>query len=92
MDVLISRQDVIDAIVTWTVEDRPNEVMPTDLVDRVNSLPSAQKKGEWIQEIINIPFCEHETEVVAFKCSLCGYREDGESKFCANCGADMRKR
>lgn len=33
--------DAIDAIVAWTVEDRPNEVMPTDLVDRIKTLPSA---------------------------------------------------
>ena len=48
-------------------------------------------RGEWIPEIIHIPVCDTETEVILFKCSLCGYSEDGESKFCASCGADMRK-
>lgn len=38
----ISRQDAIGAIVAWTVEDRPDIEMPTDLIDRVNALPSAQ--------------------------------------------------
>ena len=39
---LISRADAIEAVVTWTVEDRPHEVMPTDLVDRIKALPSAE--------------------------------------------------
>lgn len=38
---LISRADAIEAVVAWTVEDRPHEVMPTDLVDRIKALPSA---------------------------------------------------
>ena len=41
MSDLISRADAIEAVVSWTVEDRPHEVMPTDLVDRINALPSA---------------------------------------------------
>ena len=39
---LISRQAAIDAIVAWTVEDRPDVEMPTDLIDRIKALPSAQ--------------------------------------------------
>ena len=42
MDDLISRQAAIDAIVAWTVEDRPDIEMPTDLVGRINALPSTQ--------------------------------------------------
>ena len=42
MDDSISRQAAIDAIVAWTVEDRPDAEMPTDLVGRINALPSAQ--------------------------------------------------
>jgi len=37
----ISRQDVIDSIVAWTVEDRPDIEMPTDLIGRIKALPSA---------------------------------------------------
>lgn len=37
---MISRQAAIDAIVAWTVEDRPDIEMPTDLVGRINVLPS----------------------------------------------------
>lgn len=39
---VIFRQAAIDAIVAWTVEDRPDIEMPTDLVRRINALPSAQ--------------------------------------------------
>ena len=39
---LIYRQAAIDAIVAWTVEDRPDVEMPTDLIDRIRALPSAQ--------------------------------------------------
>lgn len=48
MDDLIRRQDVIDAIVAWTVEDRPDAEMPTDLVGRIRGLPSAQPEPQWI--------------------------------------------
>ena len=54
MDDLIERKAAIDAVVAWTVEDRPDIEMPTDLIGRINALPSAQKyaneyrkQGEW---------------------------------------------
>ena len=50
---LISKQATIDEVVTWTVEDRPDIEMPTDLVGRVNALPSAQP------EIIRCEDCLH---------------------------------
>ena len=37
----IDRQMAIEAVVAWTVEDRPDIEMPTDLVGRINALPSA---------------------------------------------------
>lgn len=44
---IISRADAIDAVVSWTVEDRPHEVMPTDLVDRIKALPSSDAVQGW---------------------------------------------
>lgn len=41
MTDLISRAEAIEAVVSWTVEDRPTEEMPTDLVGRIKALPSA---------------------------------------------------
>lgn len=89
MSDTIYRQASIDAIVAWTVEDRPDIEMPTDLVGRINALPSVErKKGKWIlTEDDNYEYCT---------CSECGY-QNGENwtsgsdiPFCANCGADMR--
>ena len=42
MSDLIDRDSVINAIVAWTVEDRPDVEMPTDLIDRIKALPTAQ--------------------------------------------------
>ena len=42
MDDLISRQAAIEAVVAWTVEDRPDIEMPTDLINRIKNMSSAQ--------------------------------------------------
>ena len=42
----IERQAAIDAIVAWTVEDRPDVEMPTDLVGRIEALPSVQPERD----------------------------------------------
>lgn len=49
---IISRADAIEAVVSWTVEDRPTEEMPTDLVDRIKALPSADAE---YADLPNIP-------------------------------------
>lgn len=84
MSDLIERQAAIDAIVAWTVEDRPDVEMPTDLVDRVNALPSAQperKTGEWERTSFY-----NATPI----CSECYLEGRWDWDFCPNCGADMR--
>ena len=48
MDDCISRQAAIDTVVAWTVEDRPDIEMPTDLIDRIKNMPSAQPEPQWI--------------------------------------------
>ena len=60
MSDLIDRQATIDAVVAWTVEDRPDIEMPTDLVGRINALPSTQPEQQWIpcSDTDDIP--EHE--------------------------------
>ena len=51
MSDLIDRDSVINVIVAWTVEDRPDVEMPTDLIDRVKDLPSAQPElNEWCHD------------------------------------------
>ena len=90
MDDLISRQEAIDAIVAWTVEDRPDIEMPTDLVGRINALPSAQpehKHGKWV-------FVRGEEAGNAlYMCSACGkgdiHAPEVKVSYCWNCGAEM---
>ena len=88
MDDLISRQDAIDALM--------NDSDWADAIPTIKSLPSAETKtGEWIKATGMMPpeFHGHHC------CSECGNfanmetpfgnRED-LSRFCPNCGADMR--
>ena len=84
MDDLINRQDVVDAIVKWTVEDRPNEVMPTDLIDRVNALPSAGRDGKWLNHycdedgyVDNAGYIEANEDGTAFVYEEYDFDEDG---------------
>ena len=85
----------------WTVEDRPDIEMPTDLVGRINALPSAQperKKGKWLEkEVIRLDDLEAKdiiTEWQSAKCNVCGkyhttpymyYFSDYD--YCPNCGS-----
>ncbi len=78
---LISREGAIECI-------RWGESV-TDVIDRINALPSAEPKtGHWILSQDDVyEYCT---------CSNCGYM-NGENwmngsdiPFCANCGADMR--
>ena len=51
MSDLIDRESVINEIVAWTVEDRPDVEMPTDLIDRVKALPPAHPElNEWCHD------------------------------------------
>ena len=81
---LISRADAIEAVVAWTVEDRPHEVMPTDLVERIKALPSADAvQGEWK--------CMGDCGVT--ECDQCGWSIEeyvGDYNYCPNCGAKMK--
>ena len=94
MNDLINRQDAIDAIVAWTIEDRPDIEMPTDLVDRVNALPSAERKGKWLRygEDGN-PNTE---DTAIWQCDHCLETYYGRTtkipKYCPNCGARMDER
>ena len=49
-----------------------------------------RKHGEWIPHEMQVPWGDGTTDVTMFRCSVCGYEQDWQSKFCPNCGADMR--
>ena len=49
-----------------------------------------RKRGEWIPHEKQVPWGDGTTDVTMFRCSVCGYEQDWQSKFCPNCGTDMR--
>lgn len=82
MDDLISRQDAKNAIRNkykdLSIRCEINEVL--------NSLPSAQRKGEW-RPIVLTSYPPKYREM----CSCCGFMKNKEAfRFCPICGADMR--
>ena len=58
-------------------------------VNNIKALPSVPpqepRKGHWIP--ISSPFDSSDVH----KCSLCGLEQDGATRFCPDCGADMRE-
>ena len=85
MSDLISRQDAIDAILGITPIQ--NTIPLDSAIFNIKKLPSAQKKGEWIE--VNVK------GMVYVYCSECedSYYPvplDPSWNFCPYCGADMR--
>ena len=89
---LISREGAIECI-------RWGESV-TDVIDRINALPSAEPKtGEWVRlerkenvyDLHGVP-----TWGVNYMCDKCGFITTaiqdhfGQYKWCPSCGADMR--
>lgn len=74
MDDLISRQQAIDAI----MGEYPDAHYPDWYASKIRALPSAQKKGHWIDEGTN------------YSCSECHRGCWVNSNYCPWCGADMR--
>lgn len=93
MDDLISRQDAVKSM-TNAIWHYPNEMyaqlnsyeMAEALAkDGLMFIPSAQKKGHWIDTNPEEPLDPRQT------CSECGNTEILHSaNFCPHCGADMR--
>lgn len=99
MDDLISRQDVISAVLAsnfsaCTVYGRSEEGMATakELIQTIKNLPSAQperKKGFWYA----LEKGDKGYSAGDFKCSVCGEPNRcyvPKPHFCPSCGADMR--
>lgn len=90
MDDVIYRKDAIDAanktvgkFIPIMLVSEENALL--DCVREINQLPSAQKKGHWIDANPDEPLDPRQT------CSECGNTEILHSaNYCPNCGADMR--
>ena len=83
MQDLISRQAAIDAVIEITYDQTALHhgwVDPYYVVNRLEYLPTAEKKGEWIISSDGYyPYC-----------SKCHFRPHEMTNYCPNCGADMR--
>lgn len=86
MDDLIRRQDAINALLE-SYEDN----MDVEFI--LEKLPSAQKKGHWVDG----KRMKMDGTFYWFRqCSACDYERndddsDKDTNFCPNCGADMRE-
>ena len=47
-------------------------------------------KGEWIERIETLTWCDDDVEVY-YECSCCGIYNFGQSHYCPCCGAKMNK-
>jgi len=96
MSDLISRKSLLNKINAYVVGSQDKEF----ICKLIKEMPSAQNKGEWIK--IKSGDKDFPESIVCSKCknenSHLDFNEHGEpigkvfvtSKFCPNCGADMR--
>ena len=94
---LISRQAIDDVIYDYS---RSCDVNYAQIMEYIDKIPSVENKGEWIK--IKSGDKDFPESIVCSKCknenSHLDFNEHGEpigkvfvtSKFCPNCGADMR--
>ena len=95
-DDTISRQAAIDALDGVKVDEEnctEYDIGYNDGIDfavsRLSVLPSAQperERGKWIRQSNR-----RKTLYGWYQCSECGAFCGGETNFCSECGADMRK-
>lgn len=91
MNDLISRQavlDYIDSMPSELTNDGRRMIRRIRLTEYISdTLPSAQRKGKWIDDVYRDFTCV---------CSECGVRQEIKAKFlfsyCPNCGASMEWR
>lgn len=80
-DDLISRSELISK---YLLERFDTEADMNRVEILINNAPTVERpKGEWKHN----GFCVTTTQ---YKCSKCGMHSLDRSKFCPNCGADMR--
>ena len=61
-----------------------------EVEERLRLLPSAERKEDWISYVEEVPWGDGTIEVTRFKCPRCLEIQDAETKFCSNCGQDLR--
>ena len=93
MDDLISRQAAIDAVYKCTdiyINNLPVMVDKADAYKALAELPSAVKKGKWVQTIKHHKDDEQEYDYIEEHCSACGVRRKigwRDAVYCPICGS-----
>ena len=85
MDDLISRQAAIDEANAWLFDcfNVKKQDRSCGLIRRLEDLPSAERRGRWIETTTEDP--------CYYRCSECGRQTDDEYNYCPNCGARMEE-
>ena len=96
MDDLISRQAAMAYPLSWEHYDKEHGDRKficgvESYREYIESLPSAQKKGHWIHDTTISLINNMEISLPAGVCNVCDIHVEYTSKFCPNCGADMRE-
>lgn len=83
MDEMISRQAVLKLLSTMPSEEAITKAMLIQNVKYMSAAQPERKRGKWIDD--GDPFM--------WKCGCCGYRVKryNNTRYCPNCGADMRE-
>ena len=81
---LISRQAAIDAVTKYCLKYDLRELLAD-----IECLPTAEKKGKWIEEDIHSNW----SDWTLYFCSECGrqFKDLEERNYCPNCGAKMEE-
>ena len=81
MSDLIKREDAIEAIKgnNFGYPGDYTEINGEAAIDDIMSLPSAERKGEWIDNGDRY-----------FRCSLCGTKDTDKWHWCHGCGHPMK--
>ena len=91
MSDLIERQATIDAVNdAFDRETLLTGFVRSIAVRAIRDMPSAQpepKEGEWVQVSAQKYFT---SASYFYRCSVCGENNPRNTKYCPNCGADMR--
>ena len=87
MEDTINRSDAIKVLNDGMNKWYSNVTLRQSMREAINSIPSAEKQGEWIVHFDDL-FPEESTE----ECSVCHAEQlinGNDDNFCPNCGAKM---
>lgn len=86
----VDTEKVLVANVTFD-EDKLKEIVQTEVIDKIKNgelvIKGERSKGEWVCKTKST-FPQYQPD--EYKCPFCSHIENRKTKFCCECGADMR--